>query len=120
MAVRPNPLLRTARGVATVARRRGVGYFGYLLGGVAWPRAAYRFGWGPGAPLVLQGVFAAAGDLAAEKPSEAELALHRLTAGGEHTIRATDATAAEIERLMDRAHAAGIAGVWKSFRKVRR
>ena len=46
---------RTARGVATVARRRGVGYFGYLLGGVAWPQAAYRFAWGPAAPAAAAG-----------------------------------------------------------------
>src|SRR5690348_6678890 len=80
MAVRQHSLVKTARGMATVAKRRGVGYFGYLLGGVAWPRAAYRFGWGPGAPPVLQGVFAAAGELAAEKPSTAELEVHRLVA----------------------------------------
>ena len=54
-------IVRTARGIATVARRRGVGYFGYLIGGVAWPQAAYRFAWGPTAPPLLQGVFAAAG-----------------------------------------------------------
>ena len=107
--------------MATVARRRGVGYFGYLLGGVAWPRAAYRFGWGPSAPPVLQGMFAAAGELAAEKPSKADLEAHRLVAAaGEPSVRPADATPQEIEQLMDRAHAAGVAGVWKSFRKLRR
>jgi SAM-dependent methyltransferase len=70
---------------------------------------------------VLQGVFAAAGELAAEKPSRAELEMHRLVAAaGEESVRAGDAAPQDIERLMDRAHAAGIAGVWKGFRKMRR
>ena len=109
-------LVRTAQGLASVAGRRGVGYVGYLLGGRVWPHAAYRFGWGPGAPPLLQGVFAAAGELAAAKVDIAELSRLKLTAGGERpAVVITDASSGEIERLMNRAHAAGITGVSCSF-----
>ena len=107
--------VRSARGLTTVARRRGVGYFGYLLGGVAWPQAAYRFAWGPTAPPLLQGVFAAAGELAAEKPERIELEKLRLVAPDGAAVPATDAGPEEVERLMNRAHAAGITGVAASF-----
>jgi 2-polyprenyl-3-methyl-5-hydroxy-6-metoxy-1,4-benzoquinol methylase len=114
-----NPLVRTARGVVTVARRRGIGYFGYLLGGVAWPRAAYRYGWGPTAPPVLQGVFAAAGEIAAHKPNLRELRqLNLVAAEGEATTPDSDVAPADIEALMDRAHAAGITGLSQSFRRM--
>ena len=113
-----NPLAKTARGALTVARRRGVGYFGYLFGGVAWPQAAYRYGWGPGAPALMQGVFAAAGELAAHKPDPADLrALGVLAAAGDGT-RASDAAPDAVEPLMDRAHAAGITGVSRSFNNL--
>lgn len=111
-------LVRTARGLATVARRRGVGYFGYLLGGVAWPQAAYRFAWGPSAPPILQGVFAAAGELAASKPDRGELERLKLIAPEGNGVAAVDAGADEIERLMNRAHAAGITSVASSFANV--
>ena len=108
-------LVRTAQGLASVAGRRGVGYVGYLLGGGVWPHAAYRFGWGPGAPPILQGFFAAAGELAAAKTSTAELARLKLTAGDRPAVVVTHASAGEVERLMNRAHAAGITGVSGSF-----
>jgi hypothetical protein len=109
-----NAFVKTARGVVTVARRKGLGYFGYLLGGVVLPRAAYRFGWGPSAPPIMQGVFAAAGELKADKPDPRELSQLGLLAlaGG---VPASNADAKEVERLMDRAHAAGITGVSRSF-----
>jgi SAM-dependent methyltransferase len=110
-------MFRTARGAVNVARRRGVGYFGYLLGGVAWPRAAYRFGFGPTAPPILQGVFAAARELAAERPDRQALVALGLIADGTAAPAAT-AEPTEIERLMDRAHAAGIVGVADSFRTL--
>jgi len=108
-------LVRTAQGLATGASRRSVGYVGYLLGGVAWPHAAYRFGWGPTAPPILQGFFAAAGELAAAKTDPGELARLKLTAGDRPAVVVADAAAGEVERLMNRAHAAGITGVSCSF-----
>ena len=108
---------KTARGLVTVARRRGVGYFGYLLGGVAWPQTAYRLGWGPAAPPVLQGVFAAAGELAAERPSREELLrLGLVTEGSVQPV--SNPPPDEVERLMDRAHHAGITGLWRSFKQL--
>jgi hypothetical protein len=108
-------LVRSAQGLATVAGRRSVGYVGYLLGARAWPRAAYRFGWGPGAPPLLQGVFAAAGELVAAKTDPQEVGRLKLTAGDRPAVVVEDAAAGEIERLMNRAHAAGITGVSCSF-----
>src|SRR5688500_3548638 len=110
-----NRLMKTARGAFTVAQRRGLGYVGYLLGGVAWRRAAYRFGWGPTAPPILQGVFAAASELAASKHDAHTLRQLALLAPEGTGIPAADARPDEIERLMDRAHAAGITGVSRSF-----
>jgi predicted nicotinamide N-methyase len=118
MAEPLNSAVRTARGVLTVARRRGVGYFGYLLGGVAWPRAAYRFGWGPSASPLLQGVFAAAGEIAADKPDTAAFRQLDLLAEPGPGVPATDATPDEVERLMDQAHAAGVTGVARSFDRL--
>jgi hypothetical protein len=107
-------LVRSAQGLATVAGRRGVDYVGYLLGGASW-QAAYRFGWGPAAPPILQGFFAAAGELAAAKTDTSELARLKLTVGDRPAVVVTDAAAGEVERLMNRAHAAGITGVSCSF-----
>ena len=113
-----NPFAKTARGALTVARRRGVGYFGYLLGGVAWPRMAYRYGWGPTAPPLMQGVFAAAGELAAHKVDPADLSrLGFLAAPGEGSP-VSDAPADDVQKLMDRAHAAGVTGVSRSFKNL--
>lgn len=111
-------LVRSAQGLATVAGRRGAGYIGSLLGGASWPRAAYRFGWGPAAPPILQGFFAAAGELMAAKTDAGELARLKLTAGDRPAVVVTDAAAGEIERLMNRAHTAGITGVSCSFRTL--
>ena len=108
-------LVRTAQGLASVAGRRGVGYVSSLFGGGVWPHAAYRFGWGPGAPPLLQGFFAAAGELAAAKTDPAELARLKLIVGDRPAVVVTDASPAEVERLMNRAHAAGITGVSCSF-----
>jgi len=109
--------VKTARGVMTVARRRGLGYFGYLLSGVVWPRAAYRFGWGPTARPVMRGVFAAAAELKAERPDARELSRVGLVALAGSTP-AVNVDPREIERLMDRAHAGGITGVSRSFKSL--
>src|SRR5262245_29659712 len=108
-------LVRSAQGLATVAGRRGVGYVGSLFGGVTWPQAAYRFGWGPAAPPILQGFFAAAGELTASKTDLGELARLKLTAGDRPAVVVTDAPVGDVERLMNRAHAVGITGVACSF-----
>ena len=108
-------MVNRAKGVVTVARRRGVSYLRYLLGGVAWPRATYRLAWSPSAPAVLQGAFAAAGELAARKVDVSDARRLGLLAADRSARPATDAGAAEVERLMDRAHAAGVTGVARSF-----
>lgn len=111
-------MLKTARGVVTVARRRGISYFGYLAGGVAWPSVAYRFGWGPGAPAVLQGVFAAAGELTGKKPDPRNLTRLRLLSAEGEAVRTTSVSVQEVERLMNRAHAAGITGLGRAFKSL--
>jgi SAM-dependent methyltransferase len=116
--VHPHALVSTARGVLTVARRRGLGYFGYLLGGVAWPRAAYRFGWGPTAPPILQGAFAAASELVAGSVAPDELRRLELLAPEGKPVPVASAAAGDVEQLMTRAHAAGITGVSRSFRRL--
>lgn len=113
-------MIRTARHAATVARRRGIGYFGYLVGAVMWPRAAYRFGWGPSAPPILQGVFAAASELVAAKLDARELVDLALVAESGAATAVSDARPDEIEHLMERAHSAGITGVSRSFGKLLR
>lgn len=115
MAPRLDGLVRTARGAATVAKRRGIGYFGYLVGGVLWPRAAYRFGWGQSAPPILQGAFAAAAELAATKPEPHELIDLALTVDPGTATPDDNAQLDEVEHLMDRAHSAGITGVSRSL-----
>jgi SAM-dependent methyltransferase len=60
-------------------------------------------------------VFAAAGELAADKPALEELRALELVPSDGNAAAATDATAEAVERLMDRAHAAGVTGVFRSF-----
>ena len=89
------------------------------MGSGSWHRAAYRFGWGPGARPLVQGVFAAACELTAGKPnSEALREMGILSA--ESDTEATHASVAELQRLLDRAHALGIAGLRRSFRPLAR
>ena len=116
MTARSGALAR-ARGVLTVARRRGLGYFGYLVTGVALPDAAYRFGWGSSATPLAQAVFAAVRELTAARLTSAELGYLGLMTEGP-AAPARDATPDQIESLMDRAHAAGVAGLFPSFRRM--
>ena len=111
-------LVRAAHGLATVARRRSAGYVGHLFGGVALPQAAYRFGWGPSAPPLFQGVFAAAGEFAAAKTDLMELQRLGLIAPAGAGTEATAVAPMEVERLMNRAHDAGITGVHYSFQNL--
>jgi SAM-dependent methyltransferase len=102
---------RTARGVLTVAQRRGVGYFGYLFGGVVVPRALYRIAWGPGAPRPVRALFRASAAVRGLVPSTDELAAAEIVGAGAPTTASVE----EIETLMDRAHAAGITGLHDAF-----
>src|ERR1700752_3498158 len=105
----------------TVARRRGIGYFRYLLTGVAWPQVTSRLGWGPKAPAILQGAFAALAELTAAKVSAGELRQLGLLAEGGAPIYASEVDGAAIEaliELMDRAHASGVTGLSRSFRHI--
>src|SRR4051794_39193330 len=104
-------LLANARGVVTVGRRRGAGYFQYLLTGFAIPRALYRFGWGPSAPAAGRRVFAAAGRLTAPLASLHQLRRAELLADPQAPLSPHPAPAEDVATLMDRAHAAGITGV---------
>jgi hypothetical protein len=109
--------LQKARGLVTVARRRGPGYFGYLLSGVAVPRAAYQVGWSPDAPALFQGVFAAATELAARRAEHHELvAAGWLSGPASPAAEPIDAGAAEA--LMDTAHRSGIAGLRRAFESL--
>ena len=72
MRVRKFQALRqNLRGARVVAQRRGLKYFGYLLTGVAWPQALYRFGWGPNASALGRRVFDRAGKWAGEEVAPA-------------------------------------------------
>ena len=107
----------TAARLAAVARRRGGGYAGSLLGGAAWPRAAYRFGWGPQAPALFQAAFAAAGELAGRRVTADDLRRLGLLAEGAARVPG-DVPPAQVKALMDRAHGYGITGVSRSFRYI--
>jgi SAM-dependent methyltransferase len=111
-------LARTVKGAVTVARRRGVGYFGYLAAGVVWPRATYRFVWGPDAPSVLRHAFHLAGAIGVRAATARDLSERGLLAG--NAAAEATVTPGEIEALMDRAHAAGVTGVAGGFDRAAR
>ena len=108
---------RNLRGARVVARRRGLKYFGYLLTGVVWPRALYRFGWGPDASPVGRRVFDRAGSMAGETATPVELREAGLLIGlGQ--VGASSTAADDAEDVMNRAHAGGIAGVRRAMDRV--
>lgn len=78
-------------------QRRGVRYLGYLVGGVAVPRFAYRYVWGPRAPRPIRHSF--------------NRAVAALTAPV--SLQALDS--APVEAEMDRLHREGITGVRTLF-----
>ena len=110
--------LAKARGVVTVGRRRGVGYFGYLLTGFAIPQALYRLGWGPSAPTAGRRLFEAAGRWAAPPAAVARLHEAGLLAEPGAPMSAPAVSPENVADLMDRAHAAGITGVRDGFDRV--
>lgn len=97
-----------------VVRRRGLKYFGYLLTGIAWPRALYRYAWGPDAPSIGRFAFDRAGRWTAETVSPAQLRDEGLLIGlGQ--VGASSISAEDVEDVMNRAHAVGIVGVRHAF-----
>lgn len=108
-------VLRTVRGAGTVARRRGVGYFGYLALRVIWPRLAYRLLWGESAPRAGRLLFSTSERLFAAEPTIAELRAAQLVSDARDVAAAGAVGVDEMEALMDRAHAAGITGVRFAF-----
>jgi SAM-dependent methyltransferase len=111
---------RTIRGINTVARRRGLTYFGYLATDVALPKAAYAAVWGPSAPRPLRTAFAAGARLATTSIDPARLAALGITVTnadrGELLDRAADPC--DVEALMNRAHRAGVTGLRRAFDRV--
>jgi len=110
--------LRVLRAANTLFRRRGVGYVGYLARGVAWPKAAYRFGWGPRAPRLIRPAFDAALLFATVPAVRADRAdvdalLTDVPADTDGQV-----SAASVEALMDRAHRAGITGLRHAFGQI--
>jgi 2-polyprenyl-3-methyl-5-hydroxy-6-metoxy-1,4-benzoquinol methylase len=108
-------LVRTARGAGTVLRRRGIRYIGYLGLRVLWPRLAYRLLWGDSAPRAGRAIFSASSRLLTTSPSDADLRDAQLLADPRDPSVSGAIEAAEMEALMDRAHAAGITGVRFAF-----
>ena len=111
---------RMARGIVTVAKRRGAGYFVYLATGVTWPRAAYRLMWGPGAPSFARRLFAGAGRLATRRAIRQKLIDLGLLAEAPPGPRPRELEVADVEWLMDRAHAANVTGISGSFDRIAR
>jgi SAM-dependent methyltransferase len=110
---------RLFRGVFTVARRRGVGYFSYLIREVTVQRALYRFFWGPAAPRVARRLFQAMAGIAGRVPADEQLQACGLLVERSDTAVAAVVTSADVERLMERAHRAGVTGVSSAFDRVR-
>jgi hypothetical protein len=102
----------------TVANRRGLRYFGYLLTSAVVPRGMYRFVWGPSAPAVARRLFNAAAAFALRTPTAQELREWGLVVDADPSVPAKNVAAADVERLMDRAHACGVTGVAGSFDRI--
>jgi hypothetical protein len=111
---------KMARGAVTVARRRGIGYYGYLATGVLLPRALYRFGWGPSAPAVSRTLFGVATPWFTQRPDLSDLRRLGLLTDATDGAPASRPDAAEVETLMNRTHAAGVTGIAASFGRLGR
>jgi 2-polyprenyl-3-methyl-5-hydroxy-6-metoxy-1,4-benzoquinol methylase len=106
---------RLMRGVMTVASRRGLKYFGYLLTGVVIPRGMYRLVWGPRAPAITRRLFNASAIFDTRTPTAEELRQWGLLAGDDRSVPARNVAPANVVGLMNRAHASGVTGVAASF-----
>ena len=85
------------RRIQNVIRRRGVGYLGYLVTGVAMPRLAYEFVWGPSAPRAIRDPF------------------RRACAKRGEAVPPAQTNGEPLEILMDRLHREKITGVRSLF-----
>jgi SAM-dependent methyltransferase len=105
------PLARVFRRVITASHRRGFGYGRYLLTGVLLPRLA-RFCAGP-----LRLWSAGRGLHRAAETSRLAAAEGLVDSGTttDHVASASRSTAADVEALMNRAHARGFTGVRHVF-----
>ena len=103
--------IRVVRGAATVLRRRGIGYLGYLAAHVAWPRLTYRLFWGETAPRLGRVIFSFACGLFTAAPAIAELRNAGLVTDSRDAPMGSGVGIEDLEALMDRAHAARITGV---------
>ena len=104
----------TLRGMRTIIRRRGVSYLGYLVTGVALPRFAYRWLWGPSAPAGCRHAFATLTRWFVPDVRPERLHLLQILLDG-RTDTGQVPPAPAIEALMNRAHAAGIMGLRHSL-----
>ena len=108
---------QTVRGVVTVAVRRGPAYFAYLAHGVVWPRASYELSWGPRAPAIAQGVFAAVAEWSGETVTREALEAAGLLAPP-GAPPAGGVGVKEVVALMDAAHRLGITGLDRAFKSL--
>ena len=115
---RKEPLRSRIRGAIGTERGGAPRSVRALFDSVAWPQAAYRYGYGPSAPPMLQGIFAGVTELASARPSRADLAQLGLLAAAGEGEPAGSLRPEVAEALMDRAHAAGITGVARSFESL--
>jgi Methyltransferase domain len=101
-------------------RRRGPAYLSYLALGVGWPKLAYRFGWGPQAPRVVRSMFYAVMVLTTSAPELGDGPALDAAIASREALCDGDLDVAEIEALMNRAHAAGITRVRDAFESIGR
>jgi SAM-dependent methyltransferase len=106
---------RTLRGVRTVVRRRGIGYLGYLVTGVALPRLAYAVGWGAAASPLARALFHAAARIATT-PAPPARARELGAALRAATTIAEPEPSVSAEGILDRAHAEGVTGLAVFFK----
>ena len=98
-------------GAQTVLRRRGPHYARYFASGVLWPRAAYRYLWGPDANAAARALVYGAvvfGTSSGVGEGARGTVIGSETGGGHPDA---EHVAAAAERLLDDAHARGVTGL---------